>query len=446
MPSAENLLSKITDKNNNIKYNRSFFKHKILPFHTREPERAKFKKGFQGVLGSLTRLSLGLNPKFDGEESPISIEELDLDFTPDSLRDEILEELTSNNTVNSINHPYFLNYLPSSDQNDRKGEIDIAGILLELLNLDFNQNWKESVGNKDSSNLFEQILIESLSILEKNDYKKSYIIFNKQNYQYITADLEYLTTKNDFFMKNIHKFFAFYYFQYIIQTSIYLNNFESHNNDFTHLYFTLENERITSTRKSVKRGFNLVASLKNDLLTNETLIGYLNFLINSDHTYSIQEILEFDDDSRNSLNNNLISFMQGYALITEDRNLDTITFNKDLLENIKMLKQWLLKDLTNETKTRFSKSIDEIGNLYFLKSRGPLGKVLSLDTDMIILLSALIVKDKTMILHDVFKGFEERGVWFDQYTKEEIVNLYERMNILDKKSDSGEAKYVKPIL
>ncbi|RZI00580.1 DNA phosphorothioation-dependent restriction protein DptG, partial [Staphylococcus condimenti] len=28
----------------------------------------------------------------------------------------------------------------------------------------------------------------------------------------------------------------------------------------------------------------------------------------------------------------------------------------------------------------------------------------------------------------------------------EIVNLYEKMNILDKKSDSGEAKYVKPIL
>ncbi len=51
-----------------------------------------------------------------------------------------------------------------------------------------------------------------------------------------------------------------------------------------------------------------------------------------------------------------------------------------------------------------------------------------------------------MIIRDVFVEFEKRGVFLDRYSKEEIVELYERMNILDKKSDSGEAKYVKPIL
>ncbi|MFC0137963.1 DNA phosphorothioation-dependent restriction protein DptG [Staphylococcus petrasii] len=49
-------------------------------------------------------------------------------------------------------------------------------------------------------------------------------------------------------------------------------------------------------------------------------------------------------------------------------------------------------------------------------------------------------------MKEVFAEFEKRGVFFDRYTKEEVVNFYEKMNILDKKSDSGEVKYVKPVL
>lgn len=65
---------------------------------------------------------------------------------------------------------------------------------------------------------------------------------------------------------------------------------------------------------------------------------------------------------------------------------------------------------------------------------------------MLILLTAIVVKDEKMIIKELFHQFEKRGVFLDRYSKEEILRLYEKMNILDKKSDSGEAKYVKPIL
>lgn len=63
-----------------------------------------------------------------------------------------------------------------------------------------------------------------------------------------------------------------------------------------------------------------------------------------------------------------------------------------------------------------------------------------------ILLTSIIVKDEKKLIKEVFAEFEKRGVFFDRYTKEEVVNFYEKMNILDKKSDSGEVKYVKPVL
>lgn len=447
MSTAEELINNLSDKNNKIKYSRNFFKHKIYPFFTREPERAKFKNGFHGVLGSLARLSLDLDPKYDTSDSPISNEKLDLDFLPESLEEEIINGLTSSHTVKSMNHPFFINYIPSSNEKDSKGEIEIANLLLKLFNLDTNEYWKKSVGNKKYTNLLEKIMLDSLKELNQNEAKNEYLIFNKSNYKYMVNDLEYLTSKKDFFMKNIHNFFAFYYFQYIMQTTIYLNSFENQNSDFINLYFTLESEKITSTRQTVKEGFNLVTSLRRDLLVNDNLIGYINFLIESEDTYSIQQILEFEVNQKDILNQKLISFLKQYAGITDNKEFDYLkVYQNSLLENIKYLRTLLLKDLQYETQSRFFKSIDEIGNLYFLKSRGRLGKVLSLNTETIILLSALIVRDNKMILSDVFKGFEERGVWLDRYTKEEIVELYERMNILDKKSDSGEAKYVKPIL
>ncbi len=35
------------------------FEHKILPFFTRNPERAKFSQGFDPVIGALSRISIG---------------------------------------------------------------------------------------------------------------------------------------------------------------------------------------------------------------------------------------------------------------------------------------------------------------------------------------------------------------------------------------------------
>ena len=138
--------------------------------------------------------------------------------------------------------------------------------------------------------------------------------------------------------------------------------------------------------------------------------------------------------------------------MTELLNLYCCFFKKneaistELEGNILLFKKWLSEDLAKETLSRYYLSIEEIGNLYFLKNRGSMGKTLTLKKDMLILLTSLIVKDEKMLIKDVFSEFEKRGVFLDRYSKEEILQFYEKMNILDKKSDSGEVKYVKPVL
>ena len=51
-----------------------------------------------------------------------------------------------------------------------------------------------------------------------------------------------------------------------------------------------------------------------------------------------------------------------------------------------------------------------------------------------------------MRLVDVFNEFEARGIFLDDISKDQVAEYYEKLNLIEKKSDSGDAKYVKRIL
>ncbi|PTU82483.1 DNA phosphorothioation-dependent restriction protein DptG, partial [Staphylococcus pasteuri] len=191
---------------------------------------------------------------------------------------------------------------------------------------------------------------------------------------------------------------------------------------------------------------NKIKEINKSLLVNENLLGYLNVLVNSEYDnnefYSFTDIFNFSQNEQLNINHELEQVLKLYSK-TLNKNQEP---KQNLNDNILLFKKWLNEDLSNETLSRYFLSIEEIGNLYFLKNRGSMGKTLTIKKDMLILLTAVIVKDEKLLINDVFSEFEKRGIYLDRYTKNEILNFYEKMNILDKKSDSGEIKYVKPVL
>ena len=84
----------------------------------------------------------------------------------------------------------------------------------------------------------------------------------------------------------------------------------------------------------------------------------------------------------------------------------------------------------------------------FGKFRGMNGYTLSLRESDVIMFTHIIVRinGSKMQLSKVFTELEKRGLIFDRESKKHIVELYEKMNLLEKRSDSGEAQYVKCIL
>ena len=64
---------------------------------------------------------------------------------------------------------------------------------------------------------------------------------------------------------------------------------------------------------------------------------------------------------------------------------------------------------------------------------------------MLYVITALCVKN-TMKTTELFEEYEKRVLYFDKKSKDRILDYLTNLNLIEKKSDSGDIRYVKPIL
>ncbi|EGT4749066.1 DNA phosphorothioation-dependent restriction protein DptG, partial [Clostridioides difficile] len=96
---------------------------------------------------------------------------------------------------------------------------------------------------------------------------------------------------------------------------------------------------------------------------------------------------------------------------------------------------------------RYKNLFEEYCKLNFLKKAGPLGNVLKINQEELLFMTKLCMKNKTKIkLKELFEEYEKRGIYFDRDSQSKVVELFEKLNIIEKKSDSGDAQYVRSIL
>ncbi|MFC0137965.1 DNA phosphorothioation-dependent restriction protein DptG [Staphylococcus petrasii] len=249
------------------KYNRSF-DYNILPFFTRQKERAKFKNGFMPVIGGMARYSLGLKIEYNQEDYDISniyenVESVgNLDETQKNI---LLDRLFDFDKISSINHPRILTFQPLSDGSDKKGEVNIALYISKAFDLKNNLAWKNFINTTKSNNLMEKMFFDSIKQIDTKETKNNFVTLPDNLFITRNEDLEFLLNHKDFALKNLDKFFAFYYFQYITQTVINIDNLNKIKNgvELEPLYFTLDSEKLSSTRITYKKGFNYIKERKN---------------------------------------------------------------------------------------------------------------------------------------------------------------------------------------
>ncbi|MEZ9132903.1 DNA phosphorothioation-dependent restriction protein DptG [Vibrio breoganii] len=264
-------------------------------------------------------------------------------------------------------------------------------------------------------------------------------------------DLRFLASRPKYLLSEIESFLSFYGFAYTAQLSLALADWRSGQEPIAKpLYFIMDHERASNERTHIKNhGYKLFNESATRLFPMLTMLEFLQPGIGEKNAIKIPlwEISKGIQESKSAhLKESLENFARAFR---SQRNLETTLDESDSaldwLGNVMKLAsaQFSVGERFNINK-KYVSEVEKYLASHFIQSRGRSGRVLVLNQDYIILLTNLVVGEKDKLrFHELITAFEQRGIFVDKQTEQELIKFYERIGNVERMSDSGDAVYVR---
>ena len=422
----------------------------ILPFRVNRIDQTQFNNGFDSIIGDFSRILFDkkLPNKFNIDYIFQNVF-LNNDFSDfnntEYLKLIIQDYLEKDDSKINILHPYLFLYINKTPHKRADNEQEIAAFFRDVFFKDINDF--KNIYDVYPDNIIVKLIMASIPELpgEKTDSK--YI--SKLNFivDVFKEDIEFILDKPNFIINNLSDIFAFYYFYYCSQMVLKLNQSlnEINLNKPTHIYYLLDWEKASKSRKAISNGYGIINNVRKTTYTKMIIIEHINTLIGTNGLFPSQ-ILDLIEDGIID-NSEFIHCMNDWTkYYCEKQNLNYYVYSKNFEDLLNILNKSISESLVLQQKNSYAMNLTNVALKYFIKRRGKYGHVLNLTKDFLYLITSLCIKEDKIKLNDLFKEYERRGLFFDRYSKEEIINLLNIWNLIDKKSDSGDAQYVKSIL
>jgi len=273
-------------------------------------------------------------------------------------------------------------------------------------------------------------------------------------------DFDYILSSKNRTKEYLVTLLEFYYFMYTAQTCLQLSRFmDGERNQCIPLYFCLDWEKTSQSRRcfnegwgtllqpSIKRIFAhaIVLEILNQTEENEKSVDYI----------ALRNIVSTSEEMDAEVATEISKLTNAYRAAVLDcpemLEMERKTVAEDFTATeIKYLFDCVNCQFENTGRSRAYAAYSEKFEAFaykFLKRRGRSGMMLNITEELLIFLTKICIKDEEkMRLNDVFKAFEHRGVFLDELSKKQVMKYFEKLNLIEKKSDSGDAQYVKRIL
>ncbi|MDU7252613.1 MAG: DNA phosphorothioation-dependent restriction protein DptG [Clostridium sp.] len=346
-----------------------------------------------------------------------------------------------------------INYITSTNADDK-----IAKFMHSIF---FDDDLKALVENhydRDVENILYKLVLNALPELKSKEFKtdkyKCYLPFVKELF---IKDFKFLIENEELYKNSLKRFLEYYYMFYVSQLAIKLSNFEKA--DLTKpevIYYTLSWESTSKNRTAYRFGWELLKNNVNSLFSHAITLEFLNHHGLDEQLGYVELFNLFNSMDGNEVSDQIESIYNEYIsrindkdwndFKEKDRDSGNKAFNKiyKLFQAIEYQFNKSSRSRANEAyRNWYIKFVHE----NFAKKRGALGYNLNLTEEEIILMTKICINDNNKLkLSVLFDEFEERGIFFDRDSKIKIVQLYEKLNLLEKKSDSGDAQYVRSVL
>lgn len=441
---------------------------KLLPYTTKYEKKHKEQiEKFNHCIGEFCRSIY--NKKLNSEE--IKLDEIDLfikDVEVNSSDKVVLKSMIKeiffdeNGNINTF-HPRILNYInmPKGDYN-----LGLAKFLYDvLLNDEEGNKVKEKIKecfDYKPENVMELLILTNLPQLNENkEICSSYKCVCKNVSKLFIEDLEFILNDPELFTNEFENLLKYYYFFYVSQFAIKMSYFfDANRNSVEEVYFNLDWETVSKSRTSYTLGWKMLESNMKMIFTHVNILEMLNANDNIEDKYDYIDINEAINNGSSfekvMLYQNIVNVKNSYINAIKDINWDEyISVNKYKDEDIKQeiydlfkrIDYQFIKSSRKKPYESYRKWFEEYCKSNFLRRRGSIGYTLNMTQERLLFITKLCIKDKDKIkLKDLFEEYKRRGIYFDRDSQSKIVDLFEKLNIIEKKSDSGDAQYVRSIL
>ncbi|GGD08351.1 DNA phosphorothioation-dependent restriction protein DptG [Pontibacillus salipaludis] len=429
-----------------------------------------FSEGINEVIGELVRLTNNLDDPeitYDGDytysDYPLINNVIEnVKFPGDQHQEKLskfLEEyLFKGSQELKPLHLYLFNYIEVNK--DKNEKIKYARFIYDFLFYP-NPEISSIFSSKDTDNLLTELIISSLKDLETRKKSKQIDGTKYSNTlpllsELFVEDFMYLSKHKDYFINHFFNMIHFYIFQYLLQFLKKAQKF-GEEQDLYYMepfHFTFDWETGVGGYRDAVEDYKFIKNNANNLFVHVHCMSHISHneaFYNAGHelknyTRVINELSHLSTEERLMEKEKLYNWVKKYSELIQEDLPESFNENMEFTEMFKVLFNQLQKGMSMGVRKKYGSNIDSIGKERFLKARGKHGFILSLKQEDFLMLSAVAVKDKKIPLKEFFNQLEVRGVAFDQYSKKEAVKLLDQQNYIEKKSDSGDAQYVKPIL
>lgn len=344
---------------------------------------------------------------------------------------------------------------------NNKSADNLAHFLFSVLGVNQDDRNKiEEAKNKYRFNVIEDMVIKTIE--EKNVSEavevNPYYCVKTDIQEKFRRDFYYMLEAGMTSLEDLANIFSLYYFYYVSQTCIILDHFCSgHRNDEVRLYYALDWEKISKNRKCCNYGWESLQGKIAHMFSHAITLEILNQTLDPQmYDYiALGELAKTCDEMDEQIAKEVARAESIYCSYVGDykkfddiqQQIGTTKTEEAIIHLFKCVEAQFLETDRKRANQFYNEKFLEYCKSRWVKNRKKSGLVLNLTERDIIFLTKICLRNEEKIrLNDLYREYEKRGIYLDNTSKEYLQEFFTKLNLIDKKSDSGDAQYVKRIL
>lgn len=312
----------------------------------------------------------------------------------------------------------------------------------------------------EPDNLMHRLILTCLPPLRQAESKgEPFFRMESPIRQRFKEDFRTLTGDPAFFAAGFQRLLKLYFFQYVAELTFQLNSFFDERPD--RYFFSLSWEKLQASRLASVNGWEVLEKHAGNLFSHVNTLELLNHITGlgaGTITYQglRQLVSTLNAEEKEVLHAQVEALIRFYAERIPDVNWARFQFKeKYAAEPVfnAVHRLWQMVEFQFQQSTRWRPYVAyrnwflSFTKWNFTRSRGRNGYSLSLDKEHVLFLTRLCIghREEKIRLSKLWQELESRGFYLDQLSKGVMVDYFEKINLLEKKSDSGDAQYVRKL-